>query len=256
MKFNLMIGIIGGVLLSQPLNAQEKEGEKKPSAPIEVTADEVRCRTDMSLCQAIGKARVQQGDMTLHAQTIDVHARKDAHGKQELFKVEANGDVEMTTAQDSARGNRAEYLKDGNYVILFGSPAYVITPEHHLEADQVQTFLEEGPDKKTSVSHAQATGNVVMTTKDGQIRGSWANYDAREQRAVVTGGVVLNKKENFARGERATVNLVTGESVLSGETLKDGKPLQGSAGNRVRVVLFPETLDTSKPKRSNAAVNP
>lgn len=64
-----------------------------------------------------------------------------------------------------------------------------------------------------NIKRIEATGKVLVTTKDDQTATSeWANFDVDKQVVTIGGNVVLSQGENVLRGDRLVIDLTTGKS--------------------------------------------
>jgi len=71
----------------------------------------------------------------------------------------------------------------------------------------------QGSPGASQIKRMVAKEKVVLTGKDGQTAsGDWADYDAKEQIAIIGGNVILTKEKNIVKGERLRIDLKTGES--------------------------------------------
>ena len=78
------------------------------------------------------------------------------------------------------------------------------------------------------IRRLEATGKVVVTSKDQTASGDWATYEAGDDRIVMGGNVTLSQGTNVVQGERLVVDLKTGRANV-----------EGSQVNRVRGVFSP-----------------
>ena len=78
------------------------------------------------------------------------------------------------------------------------------------------------------IRRLEATGKVVVSSKDQVASGDWATYEAGDERIVMGGNVTLSQGTNVMQGERLIVDLRTGRANV-----------EGSQVNRVRGVFSP-----------------
>lgn len=242
---------------AQVLNAEDGE------QPVTVEADNgIEWVRDGKMYVARGNAVATRGDVTVRGDTLTALYRdKPGGGGTQIFRLEANGAVLITTPQERAVAERAVYDLDQSVVILLGdgltfqTGADVITARDSLEywqdrniavargdavavrddqrirADTMTAYFDKGPDGGNRLYQVDALGGVVITTPQDVARGDEAVYNALERTATLSGDVRITRGENQLNGERAVVNLETGISRL----------LSGSgAGGRVKGLFNPD----------------
>lgn len=96
-------------------------------------------------------------------------------------------------------------------------------------------------DSKSSTSGApanirqiDATGKVFLSSPRETAQGDWGVYDVTNKHIDLQGNVVLTQGKNVLRGDKMTLNLVTGKSRVEG-----GPVSEGSKG-RVKGIFIPE----------------
>jgi lipopolysaccharide export system protein LptA len=197
---------------------------------------------------ARGNAVATRGDVTVRGDTLTALYRDKPSGGTEIFRIEANGSVVITTPQERAVADRAVYDLDQAVVILLGdglkftSGEDVITATDSLEywrdrniavargdavavreaqrirSDTMTAYFEESPTGGQQISRVDALGDVVITTPQDVARGDEAVYTASERTATLSGDVRITRGDNQLNGDRAVVNLETGISrLLSGK---------------------------------------
>ena len=88
------------------------------------------------------------------------------------------------------------------------------------------------------IARLEASGRVLIASKDQKATGQNASFDMNRQMMVMTGKeVVLSQGPNVVTGNRLTVNLKTGQADL--EAPKDG---------RVRVLIQPNSINNQAPR--------
>jgi lipopolysaccharide export system protein LptA len=101
-----------------------------------------------------------------------------------------------------------------------------------LRANMVKVTTVDG-----NADKVVASGNVVVDSpKSGIVTGDNGVYSVVPRIVVMTGNVVLKKGKNVMHGVQLTVNLATGQAVVSGGV----KSQTGAQGNgRVHAVFLP-----------------
>lgn len=148
------------------------------SAPIEITADELEVRQSEGVATFRGDVDAVQGDLTLSARTLDVFYGEGAangegaatgddsatgggQGMGEIRRVEAHGDVVVSSPREIARGAEAVYDLTTRRITLTGD--VVLTRDDNvLRGNRLEIDLASG------VSRLRAAG------PDGRVRARFA----------------------------------------------------------------------------------
>lgn len=133
------------------------------------------------------------------------------------------------------KADRSEVLERDSKVILIDN-VDITQGDARLRADTVT--LAYGPGQGTSssglgsgfgdIQTMTATGNVFYVTPDLRAKGDLGTYDAESDTITLTGNVVLVRGEDVATGERMSLELSEGRTVLDP---KDGE--------QVNIVIIP-----------------
>lgn len=234
--------------------------------PIEVLADNgIEWQQDLQRFVARGNAVAIRGAVKLHADELIAYydggkTGDQGDGASEISRMEAHGNVRITSPDEEATGDDAVYHVAEERMILTGEGVRLKTPNEVLTAGKrvtydvtgkrataeggavlqqtggrtlrastlVAHFYETGG--RTEISTVDANGNVVITTENETARGSQGKYDAKTGIATLTGSVTLTRGENILTGAQAVTNMRTGVSTLTG----------GADSGRARAVLVPE----------------
>jgi lipopolysaccharide export system protein LptA len=244
--------------------AQLLERSDGGDIPITVEADQgIEWIRDAKAYVARGNAKAIRGDTVVAADTLTASYRDKAGGGTEVYRLEANGNVVITTPQERAVADRAIYDLDQSVVVLLGEglefrtltdvitardsleyweankvavargDAQAVRENQRIRADSLTAyFQEQAPGAGISISRVDAVGDVVITTPQEVARGREGVYNARTGTATLNGDVRITRGENQLNGERAEVNLNTGISRLLPA---------GQGGERVRGLFTPGT---------------
>ncbi|MFC1673798.1 LptA/OstA family protein [Pseudomonadota bacterium] len=237
--------------------------------PIAVDAQGgIEWRQEEQVFIADGPASATRGDMVLYADQLRAFYREGAGGGSEIFRLEALGNVRITTPGRVATGGNAVYdvdksvvvLKDGNPVKMV-SGADVITAKDQLEfwearslavarggavavradkkvhADVLTAHFEKLSDGSTQIGRVEAFDNVVINTKQDQVFADRAAYNVPTGLARLTGSVKIKRGDNQITGCSADIDLNTGVSRLNSCDQPAGS--QPGQGGRVHGVLTP-----------------
>lgn len=248
-------------------------GEK----PIDVVAEGgFEFHEQQNVAIARGGATATQGDLTLKADTLAAYFRKNAQGTNEIFRLLAEGNVEMRSASQTAYGTRGIYDLDRSVAVLTGEGLRLVTEQdtvtatesleywreqnlavargnaiairenNRVRADRLVALLSpesEGSDKM-ALSRVDATGSVVITTPQEVARGDKGTYDLDSELALLTGNVKVTRGQNQLNGPAAEVDLKSGVSRMLSR-VPAASPVQGGASRpdsqngRVRGLFIP-----------------
>ncbi len=229
--------------------------------PIEVEAvDSLEWHSELKIYVARGNAVMRQGDTEVRAALLTAHYRELEDGATEIYRLIAEGNVEIEGPQQFVSGDRAEYDVDGGIFVITGSDlalvteteivtardsleyyetdeiavargeAKVVRDTDQIEADVLVAEFAEGLDGATQLSIVNAIGNVLITTETDVASGDEAVYNVVDELATLSGAVRLTSQDSQLNGDYAEVDLATGISRLV--ALPD-------AEGRVRALLVP-----------------
>ncbi|CAH0148495.1 LptA/OstA family protein [Roseomonas sp. CECT 9278] len=144
--------------------------------PVEVTSnDGIEWRQADQVIVARGQARATRGGVTVESDRLIARyrprggagataARAPADGPAgggEIWRLEAEGNVVITTATDRAEGDRAVYDMDQAVMVLTGQNLRLVNPDNTLTA---RDSIEYWSARRMAV----ARGNAVVVTNDGR----------------------------------------------------------------------------------------
>jgi lipopolysaccharide export system protein LptA len=233
--------------------------------PIEILADDgIEWEQQRSVVRAHGNARALRGDIQVRADVLSAFYREGPDGETEIWRLEADGGVRITSPTDSAYAEKGTYDVDSAVLVLSGGKptrlvgkdgevtadqqveyweqkrmlvargnATAIQGEKKLKADVLVAHLQEDANGKTTLERVEAFDNVHITTAEEIVRASRGVYRADSGTATLTGTVKITRGPNQLNGCRAEVNLNTGISKLFGCA-------QGNGGKRVEGLFRPE----------------
>jgi lipopolysaccharide export system protein LptA len=144
--------------------------------PIEVTAvDGIEWRQQEQVIVARGEARATRGGVTVEADRLIARYRPRGGeagaapraptdgpaGGGEIWRLEAEGNVVVTSATDRAEGDRAVYDMDQSVMVMTGGNLRLISTDNTLTArDSIEYWAQR--------RMAVARGNAVVVTNDGR----------------------------------------------------------------------------------------
>lgn len=144
--------------------------------PIEVTAtDGIEWRQQEQVIVARGDARAVRGGVTVEADRLIARYRPRGGeagaapraptdgptGGGEIWRLEAEGNVVVTSATDRAEGDRAVYDMDQSVMVMTGGNLRLISTDNTLTA---RDTIEYWAQRRMAV----ARGNAVVVTNDGR----------------------------------------------------------------------------------------
>lgn len=94
------------------------------------------------------------------------------------------------------------------------------------------------------IAKIEAFGHVTVQSPTQKITGDHGLYDPRSTMVEMTGNVVLHQGRNYLEGDRATLDMTTGESTLVPK--KSQMPGGSETSGRVRGQLLPADLNEEK----------
>ena len=235
--------IFAVLLLSGPAWAQGFDMARGVSE-IQISADDgLEWQSDDSRVVASGNAKAIRGDMTITADKLIAYYRTASTkaatpgataspaGGNQIWRVEAEGNVIITNPTDTATGNKAIYDLDKAVLILKGAPAKLTTPTETFTADEQLEYWEND-------HMAVLRTNGVAISKDKKIQGDVLTAHFRDQkqgpktqktangskehkgmdleRADAFGHVILTTPQDKAVGDRGDYDANTGIATLTG----------------------------------------
>lgn len=244
--------------------------DEQSDRPITVEADQgIEWNRDDAMYVARGNAMAQRGEVQIDADILTALYREAEAGTSEIYRLEALGNVRITSANEKARGDRAVYDMDQAVVIILGDDLEfqtkndVITARDSLEyweaksiavargdakatrdgrtieAEALTAYFEEAQEKDLELSKMEAVGGVTIRTEREVARGENGVYNAKSGIATLTGNVRITREDTQLNGDRAEVNMNTGISRLL--STKD----ENNSG-RVRGIFLPKKKSDQK----------
>ena len=215
-------------------------GDAGDQTPVEVLADNgIEWMRDGKRFVARGNASAKRGDTTVFADSLTAHYRESDGGKNELWRLDADGHTRIASPTETATGDNAIYDIDSGVMVLTGKPgvklvtpdttitaktsleywnlkrmavargdALVVRDQRRLQADTLTAYFADGATKKAA----------AKPTKSGKTQGG----DLETVDAF--GHVVITTKTEVVTGDRGRYNLKTGiATILDNVTLTRGQ---------------------------------
>jgi lipopolysaccharide export system protein LptA len=215
--------------------------------PLDIQAEQgIEWQQNNQVYIARGNARASRGNATVYADTLIAHYRaaspdraKQAGtgGSTEIYRVEAEGNVRLTTDTQTVYGDRAVYDLDSATAVVTGKNLKLVTPKDtvtardslewydntliavargeavavreakRLAGDVLTAQVVKPADGPSRISRIDAQGHVVVTTINEIARGATGVYNADTGIASLAGGVTITRGDNALRGQYGVVDL-------------------------------------------------
>lgn len=193
----------------------------------------------------------------------------------EIYRLEADGNVRLTTETQTVYGDHAVDDVDQAILVLTGkklklvTPSDVVTARDSLEwydrrqlavargnavavragktvrGDVLTALVEKSPGQPSRISHINASGHVVVSSADQIATGDEGVYNLGTGIATLTGHVSLTKGDNVMRGQYAVVDLNKNVGHLL--SAPPSTALTGAKPPRVEGLLVPRSKTGAAP---------
>lgn len=120
MRKTLVIAALAAIMGFPAMAEDSLLSKGRNSGPIDITADSLEVSQNEKTAIFTGNVVAKQGAMTLKSRRMIVHYRDKSKGKDAIEKIEVEGGVVITTAEETARGRRGSYDTDRETVLLSG----------------------------------------------------------------------------------------------------------------------------------------
>lgn len=241
---------LAALVAASPAMAQGFNMSQNNDSQIQVYADDgIEWVSDATRVIARGNAKAIRGTVTVTADTLTAYYRQGPGGN-EIWRLDADGNVTITTPTETATGYKGTYDLDKAIFVLRGTPAKLVTPTDTVTAKETLEYWEKE-------RMAVARGDAVATNADKTIKAdvltahfkdksgapaptgsaarkstgsSGGNAGSLElQRADAYGHVVLITPKEQVTGERGDYNLESGIATVTGSVklTRDGNELNG-----------------------------
>ena len=236
----LVAGMPGGGW-AQSLNI----GGANSKSPMEVFADEgIEWEQDRKVFTARGNARAVRGEVEVTADLLRAYYREKPGGGSDIWRLDAEGNVKVSSPGETAFGDAAIYDIDNAILVLTGRKvrfvtaedeitadrqleyweakqmavargnAYAVRGKKKLRADVLSAHFRKNKSGRTKIYRVDAFDNVYIVSEKDTITADRGVYNVESGIATLTGSVKLSRDGNQLNGCSAVVNLNTGISKL------------------------------------------
>ena len=133
-------------LMSSPVAAQGLGlAGGNSDQPIQVDADQgIEWRRDQNVYVARGNARASRGGVTVQGDTLTARYRtKGNDGGSEIYQLEAQGNVRITSANENIVADRAIYDADQGVLVMTGKNLKLTTKQDVITARDSLEYWEK-----------------------------------------------------------------------------------------------------------------
>ncbi len=258
----LVVGMPGSAR-TQSLNI----GGANSESPMEVFADEgIEWEQERKVFTARGNARAVRGEVEVTADLLRAYYREKPGGGSDVWRLDAEGNVKISSPGETAFGDEAIYDIDNGILVLKGRKVRFVTAEDEITADRqleywetkqmvvargnayavrgdkklraevLSAHLRKNKHGKTKIYRVDAFDNVYIVSERDTITADRGVYDVESGIATLTGSVKLSRDDNQLNGCSAEVNLNTGFSKLK----SCARP--GTGKSRVQGLFHPRKI--------------
>ena len=171
--------------------------------------------------ESLENATLKQNDNVVRADKIIAFFSDSA--RKELKRVEAYGNVVITTATEKAYGDEGYYDLQSGQLELFGQKKLVSIrrEENTLTSKHLIAYFTKG--KKPELIRVEAMQNVNVTTPKGSASGNRGIYNPQTEMVELSENVRIEQNGNFIIGEHAETDLKTSISRIKGGKKTGGR---------------------------------
>jgi Uncharacterized protein conserved in bacteria len=262
--------LLAAAVAAGPARAQGFNMAQGGDSEIQVYADEgIEWVSEAARVVARGNATAVRGKVTVVADSLTAYYR-DGPGGNEIWRLDADGNVTIRTPTETATGHKGTYDLDKAIFVLRGAPARLVTAketvtakdtleywekermavargdavatnnEKTIKSDVLTAHFKENAKGALEMRRADAYGHVVLITPKDNVTGDRGDYNVETGIATVAGSVKLIRDGNELNGGYAHVNLNTGISKLFGAA-----PGQKNGDARAHGTFVPEKKGNS-----------
>jgi len=121
-------------------------------------------------------------------------------------------------------------VRDKDKVATFSGAVHLVQGDTTLKSNTLVVFYEDdagskpaatssatqtGSQQNQQIKRVEAKGNVLVVQKDQTATGETGVFDMRANTVTLSGNVVISRGPNVVKGDTLTVNMTTGDSLIS-----------------------------------------
>ena len=250
----ILVAPLSGIIL-----ASSKISQSNSSQPIAIDADQgIEWLSEDKVYLARGNASAKQGDFSMQADILKAFYRNTKSKKDEIYRIEATGQVIIRNLVQNVFGENGVYDLDRSLIVVSGKNLRLDTGKEIVRAEEGLEFWQKSmlavargnasatrqdrtiranlltvqfiEDKNGNLTAKQidAQGGVLITTASEVIVGNEGVYNVIEELVTLSGNVKITRGENQLNGSLAEVNLQSGVSrLISDKSLGGTKKVRG-----------------------------
>lgn len=268
-SFSLAMTLLLAIVVLPSLVSGQVTGLRGGSQAMQIRADQgIEWRRDQQVYIARGNAAVTRGDVTFSADVLTARYREGADGASEIFRVEADGNVQILSEKDRVTGAIGVYDMEKGVLILQGDNLQMVTEnetitaqdsleywedvegsplavarggasarrdDYLVQADILTASFGQQTEASDEVTQLDAIGNVKVTTPEEVATAVYGVFYVDTQLATLSCEVAVVRGQNTLNGQYAEINLDTGVSRLL------PNPVDCGGSNRVHGLFVPNS---------------
>jgi lipopolysaccharide export system protein LptA len=269
-RFAFLIALLLPLALAPvPVEAQVS-GLRGGDQPMQIRADQgIEWRRDQQVYIARGNASVTRGGVTFSANVLTARYRESADGSSEIYRVEADGDVNIVSDSETVYGDIGVYDVDKGVLVLRGDNLQMVTAretitaqesleywedvegsplavarggasarrdDYLIQADILTASFGQQTEPSDEVTQIDAIGAVKVTTSEEVATAVYGVFYVDPQLATLSCDVAVIRGQNTLNGQYAEINLNTGVSRLL------PNPVDCGGSNRVHGLFVPRSV--------------
>ena len=236
-----------GLMTATSGHAQSLGFGRNNSDPIHIEAnDGIEWQRSNQVYIARGDARASQGGVTVEADELVAHYRSTEAGTDEIYRIDANGNVRILSENEVATSDKAVYDVVKGVLTMTGKQIRLVTPQDTITARDSLEYFEDrqlavargdalairedrrvradiltahfnskqGEKRSSKMERIEAVGNVHLSTATDIVTADRGDYRLDAGLATVTGDVRITRGDTQLNGDRGEVDLNTGQSRL------------------------------------------
>ncbi len=226
----LLAGLVVGTVLAGPAAAQGFGFGAESDEPLEISADEgIEWRREEKVYIARGNASVARGEVKVRAETLTAHYRDTAEGGTDIWRIDADGEVILSSLSGTAYGDKGVYDVIKGILVLEGgnlkleTESYTVTARESLEYWEPQQMVVARGDAVVIFEGRRLEADVVTAyfrdvpaEAQGEGAAGSESSETRLQRIEAFGDVKISSPREVAHSERGVYDVESGIATLYG----------------------------------------